>query len=227
MDTHPCAFRLLSPHRAFGQGKGICDREVNADSEYKSDLPSPAWVRQTWSLKSTISKLCGISFWIPKITPKFTLLKNQALQTSFPWKESSLSFLPQNNMRNTYSISSQAASGCPSLLPRQAPLPRACLKCHLFYWIDNLGESPSRFVDEKVKFKPATCSPFFSHLPKLLRTLLDFCSVLLLLWFLILRSRMSGVYTCKCLTTLVSFCPLATWTTKPTARRCFARCFDD
>lgn len=100
MHTHPCVPFFLCPQSPCGRGL-ICDREVKADSEYKFDLPSPVWIRQACSLRNTISKLCWVSFWIPNITLKFTLLKNQALQTSFPWKERSLSFFPQRRMRNT------------------------------------------------------------------------------------------------------------------------------
>lgn len=123
-------------------GEINCDQEINDDSKYKYDLSGPVWVRQTWSLKNTISKLCWIPFWIPKITPEFTLLKNQAPGTSFSWKEWSLSFLPQNMRNSTWSPPKLLLSIIPCL-PTKLPLPHAHLKCHLFYWICNSEENHS------------------------------------------------------------------------------------
>lgn len=115
------------------------------------------WVRKTWSLKNTISKLFWISFWTPKITPQFTLLWGHPfLEKRDPCHSSLkirwgrlLDLLP-----SCFWVSFLA-------FPPNGHLFMPAWN-GLFYWICSPEENHSPlFVDEKSKFKPATLNPFF------------------------------------------------------------------
>lgn len=117
------------------------------------------WARQPCDLRNTVSELCWLSFWIPKVTPRFTWLKNQA--SGYPFLERSDPCHSSLKIRwETLPVPSQAASKCLFLLSRKVPPSHARPKGHVLYWICSSGENHSPpVVDERVKFKAATLNP--------------------------------------------------------------------
>lgn len=99
--TPGCIFSPVSPHSTFGRVKTICDREVNADSEYKFDLTKPCLSKaDLLSQKHNFQALLNVLL-NSYDNAKVRFAEEPSATDILSLKRKIPSFLPQRNVRNT------------------------------------------------------------------------------------------------------------------------------